>query len=849
MPLPSWVSDNRRALGLVGVVLVAVVAAIGVLRLSPTPVSQLLAGSGSREGAATERQERAFGGEPIVVSVTGELGTTLSPSGLVALVGLEGRLAKLDGVKAVFGPGTFINQTIVQAERLISRQLGPVATRAARAASRAERAARRNGASATAATRAGEQARLAALGPAREQFEQMLVRFGAIGMPSLSNRSYVNAVVFGAGVVPKARFRWLFPDGEHALIVVRPKAGLGDGEVLALGRRVRALAGAAKLPGAKLTVGGAPLVAAAVAHEVPTELLRLAPLALLVMAIVLLVGLRRRATVLALLGLAAAAATLSVLLASGIGLGLTAATVAGLPVILGLAVDYAVQLHARHRELRRAGRAPRQAAIGARRSLTGVLGLSAGAVVAGGLVLHLSRVPLLERLGSTLAIGAVAALAVVLAIGPRVLVSLDARGGDRERTEPAARPAGGRLGRLRLPSLPRPLRPLAIGALVVLVAAGLVLSTMSKVESDVARLAPGDLPELRDAQAVQRQVGSVGELRIALRGDVTSPATITWLRSLGSQATRIDRRIVPGPNLGEILGGDGTPTRKQVDGLLKLVPPYLVAPVLDGRQAELSFGIPFVDGREQAALAERISDRLADPPAGVRADPAGLVATAAYSLRQLESTRHWLLLACVLLVGGLLFVVRRSWSRALVPLVPALAGVGVAGLLVALLDLRLSPMAAALEPTGLAIGVEFGLLMEARYEAFRARGLDPAAAARNATRTIGRAVALSAATVAAGFLVLAASRLGMLQQLGLLVAVEVIVCAVVAVWAVPRLAAAIERRTVAPGPAPRGSGRRRPDGGDRPARDGSPREGEGGRAPRSPAAEGDPLTATAGGRR
>ncbi|WP_320670037.1 MMPL family transporter [Patulibacter defluvii] len=810
MPLPDRVRDRRRALGLVAVLVVAVVAAVGVLRLSPTPVGELLAGSGSREGAATERQQRAFGGEPIVVAVRGELGNTLAPNGLMGLVRLEGRLSKVAGVQAVFGPGTFINQTIVQAEQLISRQLGPVAQRAARAASRAERRARRAGASATAARQAGEQARLRALGPAREQFEQMLVRFGAIGMPSLANRSYVNAVVFGSGTEPKARFRWMFPDNEHALIVVRPKAGLDDGQVLALGRRVRSLAEDAKLPGAKVTVGGAPLVAAAVADEVPAELLRLAPLALIVMAIVLLVGLRRRAAAVALLGLAAAAALLSLLLASGVGLGLTAATVAGLPVVLGLAVDYAVQLHARHRELRRAGRSPRQAAVGARRSLTGVLGLSAAAVVAGGAILHLSRVPLLERLGSTLAIGALAGLAAVLVVGPRVLVALDARGGDQEPPRPEPSPAS---ATRRLPSLPGPLRPLAIGALVALVGCGLVLSTTSKVESDVARLAPGSLEELRQAQAVQREVGSVGELRIALEGDVTAPATIAWLRDLGPRVRRIDRRIVPGPNLGEILGGDGTPTRKQVAGLLKLVPPYLVAPVLDGRRAELSLGIPFVDGREQARIAERITALLDDPPPGVRADPAGLVATAAYSLHRLESTRHWLLLACVLLIGGLLWLVRRSWSRALIPLVPALAGVGVAGLLVALLDLKLSPMAAALEPTGLAIGVEFGLLMEARYVAFRERGLGPAGAARNATRTIGRAVALSAATVAAGFLVLAASRLGMLQQLGLLVAVEVLVCAAVAVWAVPRLAEAVERRTAAgrrssPEPGATGSGGR-----------------------------------------
>ena len=38
------------------------------------------------------------------------------------------------------------------------------------------------------------------------------MRFGYLGVPSLLNRTFVQALVLGAGAEPKRRFAWLFPD-------------------------------------------------------------------------------------------------------------------------------------------------------------------------------------------------------------------------------------------------------------------------------------------------------------------------------------------------------------------------------------------------------------------------------------------------------------------------------------------------------------------------------------------------------------------------------------------------------------------------------------------------------------
>jgi predicted RND superfamily exporter protein len=157
----------------------------------------------------------ASGHDQIVISLQGDLVTTLAPDNLTALLALEQRLGYLHGVKTVSGPGTYIQQTASQVNRLIQQELrqaqsaGSVAVRRARAT--------------------------------------LMVRYGYTGTPSLTNSSFVGQLVFGSSTAPKRQFAWLFPDGTHALVLVRPRAGLSDAQTRALTSEVRRLVTATPL--------------------------------------------------------------------------------------------------------------------------------------------------------------------------------------------------------------------------------------------------------------------------------------------------------------------------------------------------------------------------------------------------------------------------------------------------------------------------------------------------------------------------------------------------------------------------------------------------------------------------
>lgn len=782
------VAAPRRTFVIAAVVLL--LAAAATTQLGAGSPERLLASPGSAVGAATAAQERSFGGEPIVVDVKGDLSQViLAPANLSALLRLERRIARVSAVQTVFGPGTFVDQAVGQMGRVVTQELGPAAEHADRVAEKAVQLARADGVRDPSRLSAIENtARLEALGPLRKQYEDLFVRFGYIGLPSITNRNFVAQLVMGASLAPKPRFAWLFPDRRHALVVVRLRAGLPDGQVRRVGDRIERLVAGAHLRGVRTTIAGPPLVVARATHDVGRELLRLLPIVVAAMLAALVLGLGVRARAVHLLVPAGAAVVLTAGLSWPLRLGFTPATLAALPVILGLALDYAIQLQARYWARREAGAAPADAACDAVREIGPTLLLAGGAMIAGFLVLVVSPVPLVDRLGVTLAVGVAASLAVVLVLGGPLMVLRD---------RPGVAPPQLRLPR---PALSYRARMAGLGVGLGVVLAGVVLSSGAHVESDLRKLARSDMPELQRLETLQRELGTSGQLRVAITAkDVTDPAVLTWMAQVEPRLRALDRGLRPGPNLAAILSSGGAaavPDGPAVRRLLRLIPPAFVSAVLtpDHRRAELSFGVPLSSAAAQAALIPRMQRVLDDAPPGVDARVAGLLAVSAAGVSGLQDGRPWLLLLAAALVFALLYAVRRRVDRALIPLVPALLASGATAVAERATGMQLSPLSAGLDPLVLGVGVEFGLLLEARYQEERRRGAAPTDAARIAAERLGAPVAVAAGTVALGFAVLGLSALPVLRQFGVVAAIELLLCVVAAIALVPALAAAADRR-------------------------------------------------------
>ena len=130
---------------------------------------------------------------------------------------------------------------------------------------------------------------------------------------------------------------------------MRLKAGLSEArrnDAIALVRHAVALKSFEPRNGARYTVTGAPVVVSDLTDSITGSMLTLLIVALLVMAVTLTLAFRGRPRLLPLaIALAATALTFGAL--SLAGASLTMASIAVLPILIGLAVDYAIQVQSR----------------------------------------------------------------------------------------------------------------------------------------------------------------------------------------------------------------------------------------------------------------------------------------------------------------------------------------------------------------------------------------------------------------------------------------------------------------------------------------------------------------------
>ncbi|HEU5106033.1 MAG TPA: MMPL family transporter, partial [Solirubrobacterales bacterium] len=190
----------------------------------------------------------------------------------------------------------------------------------------------------------------------------------------------------------------------------------------------------------------------------------------------------------------------------------------------------------------------------------------------------------------------------------------------------------------------------------------------------------------------------------------------------------------------------------------------------------------------------RVREEVGEPPAGVEVQLAGLSVIAAESAGDLSSSRYWLTLAGIVLVGLALLLIYRSWRRALVPLVPTVLATGWASLLLWISGIPLNPMSAALGALTIAIATEFGVLLVGRFHEERRDGADVEEALGRAYSRTGAAVVASGVTAIAGFAVLIVSDVQMLRDFGFVTVIDLAAALAGVLLVLPATLLLLERR-------------------------------------------------------
>ena len=853
------VGAGRRPLLTIAVLgALGVGCAIAALGLRPTAATQTLVGSSSAAYKNTQSYYKRFGEEPVEVLVKGDLRKLVLSSDIGRLVGLEGclsptlptaalpkeggvngpcaQLTRSKAVKVVFGPGTFLNEAAFQVDEFLAARGAQAEAQAKQSQKAISHAALSRGLGAQQATALGEQARKATMSGFAAEISALSIRYGITSPPTLSDHEFVSKIVFDPSKpsgTPKARFAYLFPSREAALVSIRLKAGLSEAQrshAIALIRQAVTMSQWHLQNGESYLVTGEPVIVSDVTSSISHSIELLLVAVLLVMGLVLSLIFKGAPRLLPLaIAMLASALTFGGLALSGASL--TMASVAVLPVLVGLSVDYAIQFQSRVHEARAEGAEDTLVAI--RHAAQHGVPTIATAVLAsmgGLLVLMLSPVPMVRGFGLLLVIGIALAFFCALTAGSAVLVlaarkptrrnstrRVFARNDSTHGAPSHGTPARGMqafagtlvtawqgareiltdnavnrfVSSLALDRAVRhPGRVLGIG--LALAALGWGVDTQTQVQTDIAKLAPQNLSSLHNLSALEHSTGVGGEIDLMVSSNsLTKLATIEWmskyesaiLKRFGYSSAKgcARARLCPAFSLPDLFQGEEGPTatklnQKRIHGLLAAVPPYFSEDVLssDRHVATLAFGIRLMPLQQQQQVIEQMQSSL-HPPQGVSAHLVGLSVLAAQAGAQIASPwrRVITLLAALAVVAAILLIAfRGDRRRALVPLAPIVLATGWSALVVFVLRIPLNPMSVTLGALVIAISTEFSVLLSERHRQERAAGHSTVQALRRAYRHTGAAVVASGVTAIAGFGVLVLSDIAMLRDFGLVTLVD-----------------------------------------------------------------------------
>jgi hydrophobe/amphiphile efflux-3 (HAE3) family protein len=820
----------------------AIGAGVVATQLPTDAATSTLVDSDTASYKATQQVRRDFGEEPVVILAEGDLQRLVLTANLGRLLRLEGclsgkvpkgakpipgpcaELAEQDPVRSVVGPATFLNEAVIQIDRQLQRLAATVP-------------------------------------PAqfRELLLEVAARYGITSAPSISNPDFLAAIVFDlhkARGTPKARLSYLFPNNHSAQIILRLRPDLTESERHQAIETIKAIVHdpvarnvcqfkdkperCFQLHGGRFVISGVPVVVDAVTRALKDALLVLLAVAVVVMALVLLLIFHSRFRLLP-LAIALAAAALTFGIFGLVGGSLTVASIAVLPILIGLAVDYAIQLQARYDEALAIGASPGVDA--ARLAASGggpTIAIACLATGAGFLALQLSPTPMVRSFGLLLVVGIAIAFALAFVAGFAALsLRTEARGRGAPETRGvlffappawrerlAARRKTQRaegdpvlwppLQRVLAVAQTHPQRVLGIGLALAVIGWG--VGTQIETQTDIRELAPQSVGAVRELNELQDTTGVSGELDVSVKAsDLTDPATIRWMAAFKRRVLRAggfsganpscqEAEVCPGPALSDFVTGggltassEGPLTQRGIRAALSQIPAYDLRQVatvdlktgLPAGTALMGFGIRAQSLDDQQALIDRVRSEIGEPgakggpPPGVEVELAGLPVIAASAASDLSDSRYQLTLAGLLAVALVLLAVYRSPSRALVPLVPIVMATGWSALVLWLTRVPLNPMSAALGALTIAIATEFSVILAARFRQERRAGRELGAALRQAYSRTGAAVLASGVTAIAGFAVLIASDVGMLRDFGFVTVIDLAVALLGVMIALP----------------------------------------------------------------
>ena len=715
----------------------------GIINLRTDSSLNTLVPSGSQALIETGIYQEHFGGEPITILLKGPVDEIFSPENLTRIGKLEQDIRSSQHCRSVYGPAAAASQ---------------------------------------------------AAGTAIEQINAFRDKMSQ-DMESADQSAQQPAAAQGTGETDgtlSSSLRALAPDDNHAIIMVIPEVDQPDSNSADLLEVIQTSIDKAGLENISATVISDTGLIDAISSRLMRNMVLLLGLAVLVMIAILFILFRVRWRLLSLL-MVGTGAIWTFGLMGFISIPVSMATMAILPILIGLGIDYPVQFHNRYQEETDRNRTAKEALIATLSHMAPAVGVALIATIIGFLTLYISDIPMIRDFGIILAMGIVLCFLIALFL----LSSILYLGQKRVSREKAGRSAifnTGWLEKILFKTSSTTIKKpaLVLGIAIILGIAGGAVDHWLPVNTDYEQLIPQNLPELVEMRSLREMTGVSGELRFLVQGgDMTDPVVLEKLKAFQESALEEHPEFVSVNGWASTIyqaAGGSISDQTQVRGLLSALPEQTAQQVIssDRQMASLSFGLqPLPLKKVQDLIDDVVSD--SQSLEGISISPVGSMVLGSSTVESVISNRLFMNIFCLAAIFVVLLIIYRRFSRAVFVIFPTALVIGWGSLLMLAAGIPLNPLTAVLGVITTSIGTEFMVLLASRYEEEKARGELPHIAMLTAVERMGKAIVVTGVTTLGGFGVLIASDFVMIRDFGIITLAGIFLCILSSIIVMPAL--------------------------------------------------------------
>lgn len=487
------------------------------------------------------------------------------------------------------------------------------------------------------------------------------------------------------------------------------------------------------------------------------------------------------------------------------GISLTMATMATLPIIVGLGTDFGVQFLNRYEEEFRQDHDVMRATTETITHTGPAVGTAVIVMIFSFLTMYLAKAPMMHFFGLTLAIGVFVSYIVELVLMFSVLALRDRKADESKlnKINSNASALSRFLTKYATWVAHHAVPVLIIG--VILGALGFYVEGSIPVETDMIKMIPQDMTAVKDNKSVQKQVGSTTSLTYLVRSDhKLTPSDVKYIDRFGKdEKSKYSSKILSTTSVATTLrdtsGNDSLPSKESdinssVNNLPKIMKQTLITD--NQKYSTISFKLdPDLGSNTSYNLMNDINKDVKNAPKGVSIVAAGDQAMALQGVKNMTANRGLIIIAGLAIIFVVLLLVYRNLRDAFYPLMPIVVVLGLSPLTLKLLNTSYNPVTIALSSLVLGIGTEFTILILERFMEEERKNMDTLTAIQTAIGSVGQAITVSGLTVVGGFSALLFISFPVLRSFGMITVLDTLYSLICALTILPAMMYLFRKRS------------------------------------------------------